>query len=69
MENTVCLFVNKKEVKVEEGCTVEKLLEILGYSPRSSVWVNGNQLYLRDYSHTVMREQDQVKIIRILGGG
>ncbi len=65
----ITIQVNKKEMSVESDCTAEKLLEILGYSPRSSVWINGRQLLLKEYSKTVLKDQDQVKVLRILGGG
>ena len=65
----ITIQVNEKEMKIEDGCTAEKLLEKLNYSPRSSVWVNGKQLLLKEYSTKVLQNQDQVKVLRILGGG
>jgi len=65
----VTIQVNQKEMKVAHDSTAEKLLEMLGYSPRSSVWINGRQLLLKEYSEMVLKDQDQVKVLRILGGG
>lgn len=61
--------VNGKKISLETGCTVEQLLEQKGYAPRSSVWINNRQVLLKEYSERVLEDQDQVKLLRILGGG
>ncbi|RQD68889.1 MAG: sulfur carrier protein ThiS [Tindallia sp. MSAO_Bac2] len=65
----ITIRVNNKEMTVETDCTVDKLLEKLDYSPRSSVWINGRQLLLKEYTETILQDRDQVKLLRILGGG
>lgn len=52
-----------------EGTTVAQLLEIRGVKSRSSVWVNGTQLLLAEYTDSILKNGDTVKILRVVAGG
>lgn len=63
------IVVNGKEKKVDENITVMELLNIEGYNHWAGVWVNNKQLLQQEYSKYILNEEDEVKIIRPLGGG
>lgn len=63
------IYVNNHQLIVPEYYTVEKLLEKIGIISRAAVWINGKQILLRNYSSERIREEDKIKIIRIVGGG
>lgn len=52
-----------------ERLSITDLLALKGIRLNSSVWVNGRQLLIREYDHYELQENDDVKIVRILGGG
>lgn len=62
------ITLNGKPRQLPEGMTVRELAEQLHYR-RASVWLNGRQLLAADYETTVLASGDQVKILRIVGGG
>lgn len=68
-QKLIHVTVNKADLSLPEGITVEKLLEQRGVKSRSSVWVNGNQLLLAEYPTWVLQEGDAVKILRVVAGG
>lgn len=59
------------ELEVPSGCTIEKLLGILGESPRHDMIVEINRVFVhaRDYSSTVIREDDEVEMLYLSFGG
>ncbi|MGI6685718.1 MAG: sulfur carrier protein ThiS [Bacillota bacterium] len=63
------ITVNKKKYYLPEGTNVLGLLKQLKYSSLSAVWVNDCQLLYEDYRKFLLKEGDQVRIIRPLGGG
>lgn len=64
------IYVNSIEKTVSENCTVEKLIEEkIHFKKPVAVWINGEQLLQKDYVVRQLREKDQVRIVRILGGG
>ena len=62
------LFVNKKEVELEDGSTVRQLLERRNMK-KAAVWINGTQLLRAQYETHILREGDEVKLLRIVAGG
>lgn len=62
------LLVNKKETEMVEGTTVGELLTERNLS-KASVWVNGTQLLWAEYERHVLKEGDEVKLLRIVAGG
>ena len=63
------ITVNKKEMIVTADITINKLLELLQYNSRVSVWVNQKQLLFGDYSGCRIKEGDKVMIYRLVAGG
>ena len=64
------LLLNDKEIELDQGATVETILEHLGYKPsRSAVWVNGRKLLLAEYATWELRSNDSVKALRLFSGG
>lgn len=61
--------VNKKNIEVPEGCTIEGLLNHLKSSKSVAIFVNNNQLLMAEYNNYRLNENDEVKIIKPLGGG
>lgn len=59
---------NNKNLVLEEGTTVAQLIQSLNYR-RAAVWMNGTQLLASEYETTVINQQDQIKILRIVAGG
>ena len=64
------LMVNGEKREVTEGTTVSKLLELLTVIPeRVVVEVNLTILKRAEHSQTILKEGDQVEIVRFVGGG
>ncbi len=64
------LTVNGETRTVQEGMTVAQLLESLMVQPeRVVVEVNLNILKRAQLPYTVLKEGDQVEIVRFVGGG
>lgn len=61
--------VNGKTKEAREGITVNELLKAEGYSNWVGVWVNCNQLLQKEYETHVIKDNDEIRIIRPLGGG
>lgn len=62
------LLVNKKEEHLDDGITVSQLLQIRKMK-KAAVWVNGIQLLRAQYEDHILREGDEVKLLRIVAGG
>jgi thiamine biosynthesis protein ThiS len=65
----IYVTVNKEAVALPEGTTVAQLLETRGVRSRSSVWLNGTQLLLAEYTDSILKNGDTVKILRVVAGG
>jgi len=65
----IYVTVNREAVALPEGTTVEQLLEMKGVRSRSSVWLNGTQLLLAEYTGSILKNGDTVKILRVVAGG
>lgn len=63
------IYVNNQQLIVPENYTVEKLLKKIGIRSRAAVWINGKQILLKNYSSEEIQDEDEIKIIRIVGGG
>lgn len=60
--------VNGKPRELPEGITVRELADTLHYR-RASVWLNGRQLLASEFPITAVKPGDDIKILRIVGGG
>ena len=56
-------------MEIEEKITLPELLEMLNYRKTVAVFINGKQLLSSQLDGYRINEGDQIKIIRILGGG
>ena len=63
------ITVNNKEREMKEGSTAQDLLHLLGYGTYAAIWINKKQLLQSEYKSTTLKDRDQIKIIRPLGGG
>lgn len=61
--------INGKDKEVKENITIMELLKSLNYSNWVGVWVNDNQLLQKEYEHYIIKDNDEIRIIRPLGGG
>ena len=68
-QKQINVTINKEGALLPEGITVLELLESKGVKARSSVWINGKQLLLAEYPDWVIREGDELKILRVVAGG
>lgn len=59
---------NNKEVEVAPETTVSQLVASLNYR-RASVWINGEQLLAAEFDRRIIRQNDKIKILRIVAGG
>ena len=65
----ITVSINKVESTLPEGIKVQTLLEQRGAKTRSAVWINGKQLLMAEYPTWVIREGDEIKILRVVAGG
>jgi len=62
--------VNNKKEEIPENSTVMDLLESKNLKNRKvSVWVNGKQLLIKEYEDYKLKNNDKIKILKIVGGG
>lgn len=62
------ISVNKKEREWEENAPLTLLIEERKIK-RAGVWVNGRQLLNKEIPNYFPKEGDDIKILRIVGGG
>ncbi|MCL1810582.1 MAG: hypothetical protein FWG42_12580 [Clostridiales bacterium] len=62
------MSINKKECEISGGLTAGGLLSNRGCQ-RAAIWVNGRQLLLAEYGTYVIKQGDEIKILRIAAGG
>ncbi len=64
------LMVNGEKQQLPEGITVAQLLETLKTSPeRVVVELNMTILKRAQHPQTILKEGDQVEVVRFVGGG
>jgi len=63
------IIVNNEKMEVPEYFTIEELLKKMSYSRHVAVWINGTQIWMKDYSSRKLNHKDNIRIIRPLGGG
>lgn len=68
-EDYMNIVVNGKPKVVDENITVQKLLDMEGYKNWVGVWINSKQVLQQEYSNYILNEDDEIKILRPLGGG
>lgn len=61
--------VNNTVQSIPDDYTVGMLLSHMEYPKSSAVFINGRQILFREYGNYELKEKDNVRIIRMLGGG
>jgi len=62
--------LNNKKEELPDNSTVGELLKLKNIKTRKiAIWVNGNQLLMKEYEDYVLNEEDKVKTLNIVGGG
>lgn len=68
--NAMDISLNGAAKNLEDGCTVLSLLYSLNYGKsKTAVWVNKKQLLFGEYESHVLLPGDEVRIVRLFGGG
>jgi len=62
------VILNKKEIELPSEMTVTQLIAEKQLK-RAAVWVNGTQLLASQYESWVIKEGDNIKILRVVAGG
>ena len=62
------IYINDKPVEVAEDLLLCDLLKHLDYQ-RCVAIINGKHILFKDYGSRVLLKNDNVKLVRILGGG
>jgi thiamine biosynthesis protein ThiS len=60
--------LNDKQVEIADDMVLGDLLQQFRYK-KCAVIINGKHILLNDYSSHILKEEDNVKIVLILGGG
>lgn len=61
--------LNRENIHIQQKTSIIELLEHQGMNRNVAVWVNGNRLMQRDYATYFIKEGDQIRVLRPLGGG
>ena len=64
------IIFNGSQTEINETDTAADLKERLGFSNSSvAVWVNGRQVLYKEYTTLTFNENDNIKMVRLIGGG
>lgn len=63
------IVINNKKASVLDAITVSVLLKEVGMTHSVAVFINGNSILMSEYPNYILKENDNVKIIRPLSGG
>ena len=63
------VIVNKKTMTIAKDSKLIELLKDLGYGRNVAVFIDKKQLLLSEYEGTQIVENNNIRIIRPLGGG
>ena len=66
--NEIKVLLNKKEIELPSEMTVAQLIKEKQLK-RAAVWINGQQLLAAQYENWVIKEGDNIKILRVVAGG
>jgi thiamine biosynthesis protein ThiS len=62
------IFINDKQVEIADDLLLIDLLKQFGYQ-KSVAIINGKHILQKDYASYILKKDDKVKLVRILGGG
>ncbi len=63
------VVLNKKQITISDDCNLMDLIKELGFPKSVAVFINGKQLLMSQYDGFILSENDEVRIIKPLGGG
>ena len=63
------VVLNKKQITIPEDYRVIDLIKFIDYPRSVAVFVNGKQLLMSQYESYILSENDNIRIIKPLGGG
>ncbi len=63
------VIVNNKAIIVPHNYTVINLIKYLNYVESVAVFINGKQILMSQYEKYKLNQNDNVRIIKPLGGG
>lgn len=63
------VIVNNKTMTVPHNYTVSNLIKHLNYIESVAVFINGKQILMSQYTKYQLNQNDNVRIIKPLGGG
>lgn len=66
--NKMKVILNKKEMELPSEMTVAQLIKEKELK-RAAVWINGQQLLAAQYESWVIKDGDNVKMLRVVAGG
>lgn len=61
--------MNQKQIVLPEKASVSMLLTSQGFRKNVAVWVNKERLLQKEYPVYQLLENDEIRVLRILGGG
>ena len=61
--------INHKEIELENPINVAEAVKRYGLGRNMAVWINGKSVLYKDYENHMLADGDNVRIIRISGGG
>ena len=62
--------VNAKSVEVADGIDVQTLLDTVEVPPNYlAVEINGDVVSREDYRVTIVKQDDQIEVVTLVGGG
>jgi thiamine biosynthesis protein ThiS len=62
------IVLNDKPVELPEGYLLKDLMAQYGYK-KCAVIINGKHILLKDYESCILKKDDNILLVRILGGG
>lgn len=63
------VVVNNKTISIPHNYTLKELLEYLNYTRSVAVFINGKQILMAEYDNYALNQNDNIRIIKPLGGG
>ncbi|NYB75866.1 sulfur carrier protein ThiS [Sedimentibacter hydroxybenzoicus DSM 7310] len=63
------VIVNNKTMTVPHNYTVSNLIKHLNYIESVAVFINGKQILMSQYGNYQLSKNDNIRIIKPLGGG
>lgn len=67
---SITVNINRKEITLDKTIPVSEAVKRFGIGRSTpAVWINGKSIKYQDYATHLLQDGDNIKIIRISGGG